>query len=65
MNTVTANYGDTIDSLCFRHYQSTDMVEAVLEVNPHIAEKLILDGGEQVKLPARQTSKKQLMNLWN
>ncbi|WP_175773478.1 tail protein X [Paraburkholderia phenazinium] len=50
---VTAQQGDTVDALCWRHYGRTDgTVEAVLEANAGLADfGVFLPIGTPVSLP--------------
>ena len=50
---VTAQQGDTVDSLCWRHYGRTDStVEAVLEANAGLADYgVFLPIGTPIFLP--------------
>lgn len=65
---VTAQQGDSVDSLCWRHLGSTAGVEATLEANPGLAAKgAVLPMGTAVDVPdytpaAPQTN---LIQLWD
>lgn len=49
---VFARQGDTVDSLCWRHFRRTaGITEQVLELNPGLAAAAILPEGTIVKLP--------------
>ena len=59
---------DSIDSICWRHYGNSDMVEAVLQANPHLAKfGVILPIGTPVHLPDKvaQSKQKTSIQLWN
>jgi phage tail protein X len=66
---VRALQGDTVDSLCWRHYGRTDgTVEAVLEANAGLADLgAILPVGTPVHLPAlgTVTNIKPLLQLFD
>lgn len=66
---VITHQGDTVDALCFRHYGRTqDLVEAVLEQNPGLAEYgPVLPHGLQVDLPDAPTQQTNttLLKLWD
>lgn len=66
---VRALQGDTVDSLCWRHYGRTDgTVEAVLEANAGLADLgAILPVGTPVQLPAlgTVTNTKPLLQLFD
>lgn len=65
---VRTMQGDTVDSLCWRHYgQVTGLAERVFELNPGLAELgAVLPSGIEVKLPPRpvQMSTKKTVKLW-
>lgn len=69
MAEVIAQQGDTLDTLCWRHYGRTaGVVEAVLEANPGLADLgPILPHGQRVTLPeqAPQPQRQNLINLWD
>ncbi|EIP8249617.1 TPA: tail protein X, partial [Escherichia coli] len=49
---VKALEGDTVDSLCFRHYGTTQGVtEKVLDANPGLCQQVFLDAGQEVEMP--------------
>ena len=66
---VRALQGDTVDSLCWRHYGSTaGTVEAVLEANTGLADLgPVLPVGTQVYMPTPKTttSTKPLLQLFD
>ncbi len=66
---VRAIQGDTVDSLCWRHYRQTaGITEAVLELNPGLAALgPILPEGHAVTLPdqAPTPAPRALIQLWN
>lgn len=67
--TVIANQGETLDALCWRHYGRTaGVVEAVLEVNPGLADLgPILPHGTPVQLPdiTTQQPTSSTVQLWD
>ncbi|MCU1717419.1 tail protein X [Pseudomonas sp. 5P_3.1_Bac2] len=69
MSTVQAHQGDTVDSLCWRHYGRTaGVVEAVLLANPGLADfGVIVPHGTQVQMPQAVTpaQQRQVVNLWD
>lgn len=66
---VITHQGDSVDALCFRHLGRTQgVVEAVLEMNPGLAEYgPILPHGLQVTLPDAPPKPTQppLLRLWD
>jgi phage tail protein X len=66
---VRAQQGDTVDSLCWRHYGTTrGMNELVLEANPGLAAiGAILPIGHEVELPERPpaAATQQITYLWD
>lgn len=65
---VRAHQGDTVDSLCWRHYGATrGLNELVLEANPGLAALgAILPIGHEVELPPPpSTATQQITYLWD
>lgn len=65
---VIASQGDTLDALCYRRYGRTEgVVEAVLAVNPGVAELgAVLPHGTAVELPVVESSTtSETVNLWD
>ena len=65
---VIASQGDTLDALCYRRYGRTEgVVEAVLAVNPGLAELgAVLPDGTAVELPVVESSTVSgTVNLWD
>lgn len=65
---VRALQGDTVDTLCWRHYGRTaGVTEQVLEANPGLAEHgPVLPMGLEVELPDQPTQPvKRRLQLWN
>lgn len=65
---VIVHQGDTLDTLCQRHYGHTEgVVEAVLLANSGLAEfGVILPHGMAVSLPEVDTSPvSETVNLWD
>ena len=66
---VIALQGDTVDSLCWRHYRQTaGITERVLELNPGLASiGPILPEGHWVTLPDQAPApvNKPLIQLWD
>jgi phage tail protein X len=64
-----AMQGDTLDTICWRHYGRTaGVVEQVLEANPGLADLgPTLPHGTPVNLPAApaQAEQRQMVNLWD
>ncbi len=65
---VIASQGDTLDALCYRRYGRTEgVVEAVLAVNPGLAELgAVLPHGTAIELPVVESSTtSETVNLWD
>lgn len=65
---VRAHQGDTVDSLCWRHYGATrGLNELVLEANPGLAALgAILPIGYEVELPPMPpAATQQITYLWD
>lgn len=65
---VIASQGDALDALCYRRYGRTEgVVEAVLTVNPGLAELgAVLPHGTAVELPIVESSTaSETLNLWD
>lgn len=62
---VKALEGDTVDSLCFRYYGTTQGVtEKVLDANPGLCQQLFLDAGQEVEMPEPEKKKREMIQLW-
>lgn len=49
---VTTHDGDVLDALVWQHYGRSDVLSAVLEANPHLAQRPpVLSAGLGVELP--------------
>lgn len=52
MSLYRTTQGDMVDAICLGHYGSTDMVEAVYDVNPGLAARgPVLPAGVLITLP--------------
>ncbi|STL08707.1 Tail protein X (GpX) [Escherichia coli] len=52
---VKALEGDTVDSLCFRYYGTTQGVtEKVLDANPGLCQQVFLDAGRKWRCRSRR-----------
>ena len=57
---VKALEGDTVDSLCFRYYGTTQGVtEKVLDANPDSVSRVFLDAGQEVEMPEPEKKKRE------
>lgn len=67
MVTITANQGDTVDLICWRHYGRTaGITESVLAANPGIAAMPHLPMGTQVILPElAPEAQRDIIQLWS
>ena len=49
---VTTHDGDVLDALVWQHYRRSDVLSAVLEANPHLAQRPpVLPAGLLIELP--------------
>lgn len=66
MKTYTAQKGDRLDQIVFREYKTLKIFSKVLEANPHLTNKVILDDKDIVNLPIIQLPKttKKVKTLW-
>ncbi|MDH1587003.1 tail protein X [Stutzerimonas stutzeri] len=69
MASLSAQQGDTVDAICWRHYGRTaGVVEQVLDANPGLADLgPVIPHGTQVLLPeqAVRAEQRQMVNLWD
>ncbi|MDP8176343.1 tail protein X [Pasteurella skyensis] len=68
MRVVKAVQGDTLDLVVYRYFgQQEGIVEQCLELNPKLANDIVLDEGQDVVLPAVAIKKptKQTVQLWS
>ncbi len=62
---VKALEGDTVDSLCFRNYGTTQGVtEKVLDANPGLCQQVFLDAGQEVEMPEPEKKKREMIQFW-
>ncbi|HBC0987196.1 TPA: tail protein X [Escherichia coli] len=65
---VTALQGDTVDLICYRHTGRTaGVVEMVLQMNRGLADTVILEAGQKVRLPdpdTLSTTTRETISLW-
>ncbi len=69
-NTVISKQGDTISSLAYRYYGSSqDRVESILEANPHLSQQsAILPAGVIITMPRIDKPNTAILpshNLWD
>jgi len=67
MREYRANQGERLDQIVYREYKTLnqDVVNKVLEANPHLLDKLVLDAFDIVYLPEITTeSNKENKTLW-
>ena len=64
MKKIKAKYLDRLDQIVFREYGDLNHFEKVLEANPKLANKIILNEGDIVNLPLFKIEKKKLDSLW-
>ncbi len=64
MKKIRAKYLDRLDQIVFREYGDLNHFEKVLEANPKLANKIILNEGDIVNLPLFKIEKKKLDSLW-
>ncbi|MFU1709822.1 tail protein X [Escherichia coli] len=62
---VKALEGDTVDSLCFRYYGTTQgITEKVLDANPGLCQQVFLNAGQEVEMPEPEKKKREMIQLW-
>ncbi len=68
MKTYVAQHGDRLDTITNNTYKTLDkeVLEKVLEANPYLASKPILEFGDIVNLPVIEIAKKsiEVKTLW-
>ncbi|HFU76167.1 MAG TPA: phage tail protein [Arcobacter sp.] len=67
MKTFTAQNGDRLDQIVFKEYKTLAVFDKVLETNPHLATKVILEDNDKVNLPVLELPKaatKKVKSLW-
>lgn len=64
---ITTHDGDVLDDIVWRHYRSHDLLPAVLEANPHLAQlPPMLEAGLVIRLPDLPTpSEAPVIRLWS
>lgn len=56
MEKWVASAGETFDMIAYLCYGTSDMAGVLMENNTKYAEKLIMDGGEEIILPEIETT---------
>lgn len=67
MKTYTAQNGDRLDQIVFREYGTLKVFEKVVEANPKLKNRTILQDGEEINLPVitiEKTKIKKVKALW-
>lgn len=67
MRTYTAQNGDRLDQIVFKEYGSLKVFEKVVEANPGLKNRTILQDGEVINLPVvtiEKTKIKEVKTLW-
>ena len=67
MKTVKAQAGDRLDQIVFKEYKTLKIFDKVLEANPLLATKVILDDDEIVNIPVIYIEKEtinKVQSLW-
>lgn len=66
-DTHTTIDGDALDFICWRRYgRQSGAVEAVLDANPHLAERGVhYDAGLVITLPALRLPPRTPLRLWD
>lgn len=56
-----------IDEIVFEYYGNLDHLDEVIELNPHLYQKVVLDLGDKIKLPEFQKKEKiaNIKGLWD
>ena len=67
MKTYTAQNGDRLDQIVYKEYKTLVVFDKVLEANPHLTTKVILEDNDKVNLPVLELPKatvKKVKSLW-
>lgn len=67
MKTHIAEAGNRLDQIVFNEYATLKVFDSVLEANPHLDTKPLLDDGDMVNLPVVElpkTTTKEVKSLW-
>jgi phage tail protein X len=67
MKIFNAQTGDRLDQIVYKEYGTLKIFDKVLEANPHLDKKVILDDNDVVNLPVIQIKKettKEVKSLW-
>ena len=67
MKTVNAQAGDRLDEIAFSFYGTLKVIDKLIEANPHLVTKTILDDGDVVNVPVIELEKqsiKEVKSLW-
>lgn len=67
MRVVIKQQNKTLNDITLLHYKSLEALDLVIDSNPHLLSKVILDLGDEVILPEFEQASKsaQLKTLWD
>lgn len=67
MKTIDAQEGERLDQITFREYGTLDVFDKVIEANPDLTSKLVLEHGDKVNIPIVEYERytaKEVKTLW-
>lgn len=66
MNTYPAQSGDRLDQIAYQEYSTLDHFDKVIEANPHLVKKPLLEDNDIVNLPELEQPKQEIKvkTLW-
>ena len=64
---VEVTQAQRLDEIVFAHYKSLDYLDEVIQANPDLLSKLIIEVGDKVELPVFKSVSKinKTKSLWN
>lgn len=67
MTIITLTQEKRLDTVVYEYYGDLLMYDEVISLNTHLLDKLILNLGDEVKLPLKKLPKKELVgeSLWD
>lgn len=63
-NQYIAKQGDTFDDIARQAYGDSHLASILLYVNPDLADRLILDGGELIQIPIIAIAPSETLPPW-
>lgn len=68
MRILKAQDGDRLDQIVYKEYGTLEVLEEVLQANPHLVSKVILEDGDEITIAVidivKDSEDRELKTLW-